>query len=60
MSPCAITSETYRDASWVYSEIDDDDDEELHEKDEAELVRGEEELGLLLAGMNELFVSRVR
>ena len=42
MSACAVTPETY--AAWSYLEIDD---EELHEREEA---RGEEELGLLLAG----------
>src|SRR5712691_10762442 len=45
MSACAVTPETY--AALRYLETDD---EELHERDEAEMVRGEEELGLLLAG----------
>jgi hypothetical protein len=45
MSACAITPETY--AAWSYLEADD---EELHEREETEMVRGEEELGLLLKG----------
>ncbi|KAF8487708.1 hypothetical protein F5888DRAFT_1710504 [Russula emetica] len=43
MSSCAVLPETY--AAWSYLETDDD---ELHEREEAEMVRGEEELGLLL------------
>lgn len=52
MSACDVTPETY--AAWCYLETDD---EELHEREEAEMVRGEEELGLLLAG-TKVFVSR--
>ena len=52
MSACAVTPETY--AAWRYLETDD---EELHEREEAEMVRGEEELGLLLTG-TKIFVSR--
>jgi hypothetical protein len=52
MSTCAITPETY--AAWHYLETDD---EELHEREEAEMVKGEEELGLLLAG-TKIFVYR--
>jgi hypothetical protein len=51
MSACAVTPETY--AAWRYLETDD---EELPEREEAEMVRGEEELGLLLAG-TKIFVS---
>ncbi len=46
MSAYAATPETY--AAWRYLETDD---EELYEREEAEMVKGEEELGLLLAGM---------
>lgn len=52
MSACAVTPETY--AAWRYLETGD---EELHERDEAEMARGEEELGLLLTGTN-VFASR--
>ena len=52
MSTCAVTPETYD--AWRYMETDD---EELHEREEAEMARGEEELGLLLAG-TKVFVSR--
>ena len=51
MSACAVTPETY--AAWPYLETDG---EELHEREEAEMVRGEEELALLLAG-TKVFVS---
>jgi hypothetical protein len=52
MSACAVTPETY--AAWCYLETDE---EELHEREDAEMVRGEEELALLLAG-TKVFVSR--
>ncbi len=45
MSAYAVNPETH--AVWQYLETDD---EELYEREEAEMVRGEEELGLLLAG----------
>jgi hypothetical protein len=51
MSACAVTPETYD--AWRYLETDD---EELHEREDAEMARGEEELALLLAGTN-VFVS---
>src|SRR5882757_6465552 len=51
MSACAVTPETY--AAWHYLETDD---EELHEREEAEMVKGEEELGLLLTG-TKVFVT---
>jgi len=43
MSAYAVTPETY--AAWHYLETDN---EELYEREEAEMVRGKEELGLLL------------
>lgn len=52
MSTCAVTPETY--AAWRYLETDD---EELHDREEVEMVRGEEELGLLLTG-TKAFVYR--
>jgi hypothetical protein len=52
MSACAVTPETYD--AWRYLETDD---EELHEREEAEMVKGEEELGLLLTG-TKVFASR--
>lgn len=45
MSAYAVTPETY--AAWRYLETDDED---LYEREQAEMLRGEEELGLLLAG----------
>ena len=45
MSTYAVTPETY--AAWRYLETEDED---LCEREQAEIMRGEEELGLLLAG----------
>ena len=45
MSAYAITPEIY--AAWRYLETDDDD---LYEREQAEILKEEEELGLLLAG----------
>ncbi|KAH9981776.1 hypothetical protein BJV77DRAFT_967145 [Russula vinacea] len=45
MSAYAVTPEIY--AAWRYLETDDDD---LYEREQAEMLREEEELGLLLAG----------
>jgi hypothetical protein len=45
MSSYAATSETYD--AWRYLETDDED---LYEQEQAEMLRAEEELGLLLAG----------
>ena len=45
MSAYAVTPEIY--AAWRYLETDDDD---LYEREQVEMVREEEELGLLLAG----------
>ena len=45
MSAYAVTPEIY--AAWRYLETDDDD---LYEQEQAEMLREEEELGLLLAG----------
>jgi hypothetical protein len=47
MSTCAFTPEA--DATWRYLETNDDS-EQLNERQEAEMARGEEELALLLAG----------
>lgn len=49
MSTCAVTPETY--AAWHYLETDD---EQLYEREEAEIARGEGELGLLLKGTKVL------
>jgi hypothetical protein len=55
MSACAVTPETY--AVWGSLETDD---EGLHEREAAEIVRGEEELALLLPGTKSLRISPPR
>ena len=52
MSAYAITPETY--AAWHYME---NDDEESYEREEAEMARGEEELGLLLTGTKTVCIE---
>ena len=55
MSACVVTPETY--AAWRYLETDD---EELYEREEAEVARGEGELGLLLKGTKKVLPSLSR
>jgi hypothetical protein len=55
MSAYAVNPETH--AVWRYLETDN---EELYEREEAEMARGEEELGLLLAGTNYFFFHSSR